>query len=256
MISFYFAECMKRLMFWLAVVWSAAGCTATDESPDRGNVEIPDPVFRAYCLRRFDRNGDGVLSEAEARMVRSVDCRETDVASLVGIERFSNLDSLICMGCRSLRELDVSANRSLRVLICHDCDLRSLDLTYNPALEKLGCGWNPRLLVLNVSRNPRLTLLSCRNLNLLNLNVSRNLRLDTLICGDNRFFSLDVTRNRELLWLDVSRGWRFLSTEELDVSHCPKLRRLDCENVRSLVLRRGQVIPEMYVIGCRIRYRD
>jgi len=249
----------RFLLLPVIVLLAVVGCSRDeerDEMSDPGSVEIPDPVFRAYCLRNFDRDGDGVLSDAEARSIRTVDCRGMEVASLVGIERFPNLDSLVCMDCPSLEELDISANRALRVLICHNCDLWTLDLTFNPALKILGCSGNSRLGTLNVGSNPNLTLLACSGLNIETLNVSRNPRLDTLICGNNRLFSLNVTRNHELIWLDVSQGWAWWRTEKLDVSYCPKLQRLECENVDSLILKRGQVIPELAVAGVRIYYRD
>lgn len=252
---------MRHLLLFLPVlVCLAIGCSREEEPekeiPDRGDVEIPDPVFRAYCLRNFDRDGDGALSSSEARLIRRVNCRGMEIHSLAGIERFPNLDSLVCMDCHSLKELDVSANRSLRVLICHNCDLGTLDLSFNPALKTLGCSGNTRLGVLNVGNNPNLTLLSCFNMNLRTLNVSRNPRLDTLICGGNKLFSLNVTRNCELVWLDVSQGWAWSRTEKLDVSYCPKLQHLQCENVDSLILKRGQTIPEFAVAGVRIYYRD
>lgn len=53
-----------------------------------------DDAFGAFCLRTYDRNGDGVLTVGEIKNVVSLDFDDKDIRSLDGIEYFTGLQSL------------------------------------------------------------------------------------------------------------------------------------------------------------------
>lgn len=55
-----------------------------------------DDAFGAFCLRTYDRNGDGVLTVGEIKNVVSLDFDDKDIRSLDGIEYFTGLQSLYC----------------------------------------------------------------------------------------------------------------------------------------------------------------
>lgn len=89
---------------------------------------IPDAAFRAYCEGRmgeWDTDRNGALSPDEAATVKLIDMSHAlgykgrKVASMDGLEYFTGLVGLWCDGHR-LKELDISANRALRVLLCSE----------------------------------------------------------------------------------------------------------------------------------------
>ena len=63
---------------------------------DNTNVVFEDANFNEYCVENFDTNGDGEISVAEALLVTSITVNPEVVASLKGIEYFTNLQSLDC----------------------------------------------------------------------------------------------------------------------------------------------------------------
>lgn len=71
-----------------------------------------DDAFGAFCLRTYDRNGDGVLTVGEIKNVVSLDFDDKDIRSLDGIEYFTGLQSLYCNQSAggNLVRLDVSRN--------------------------------------------------------------------------------------------------------------------------------------------------
>lgn len=111
----------------------------------------------------------------------------------------------------------------VRELQCDYSDPMRLDVSGNPALEKLNCEGN-RLLDLDVSRNKLLTHLNCNNNLLYNLDVSGLPALRSLQCAGNQLRRIDVSNNQLLEDLDVS--YNYLS--DLNLLRNPLLKRLDC----------------------------
>ena len=62
----------------------------------KGNITVPDAVLAACLFGRYDTNGDGELSGAEARAVKTMDCSRLGVTSVEGLEYFSSLEELKC----------------------------------------------------------------------------------------------------------------------------------------------------------------
>lgn len=111
-----------------AAAEAAEAASAEDEA-------FPDPVFRAYVLENYDRDGDGTLSAKEAQKVKTLDVSGLGITSLAGLERFTKLTALNCAG-NDLSEIDLSGNKSLERLICNDTLIRSVDLGYTSKLSK------------------------------------------------------------------------------------------------------------------------
>ena len=86
--------------------------------PVRDVIYFADANFKAYCLENFDTDGDGEVSPEEALAVTAIDCSDRDIASLVGIEHFTNLVTLDCSGNASLTSIDISNGTSLTTLTC------------------------------------------------------------------------------------------------------------------------------------------
>lgn len=117
---------------------------------------FPDAAFRAWILNPANLNGagqDGTLTEDELQAVTSMDVSNQGIASLKGIEYFTNLESLNCRG-NQLTQLDVNANRQLKNLNAKANWLTSLTLRL-PLLKGLYVGEN-QLTTLDMSHNPKL----------------------------------------------------------------------------------------------------
>ena len=130
------------------------------------------------------------------------------MSSVEGIEAFINLDTLHCC-FNQTKELDVSANTELRVLVCWNSDindqLTSLNISKNKKLEIISVPYN-QLKELDVSNNPSLYFLNCIFNQITNLDVSKNTNLGQLWCDYNQLSSLDISNNFDLrmglVWLD------------------------------------------------------
>ena len=182
---------------------------------------FPDENFRAYILKKIDKDGDGYLSETEIAETTSITC--ADISSLKGIEYFVNVQLIDCRGC-NLTQLDVSENTALEVLYCSKNNLTQLDVSKNTALEDLLCSEN-NLTQLDVSKNTALEYLDCSENNLTQLDVSKNTELQDLDCSGNNLTQLDVSENAKLCELKCYNN----NISQLDVSNKSNLRILACE---------------------------
>ena len=220
--------------------------------PDNMEAAFPDAIFRDYLLKNFDTDGDGRISQSEADDIETIDVNistfskdELKIASLEGIQYFSNLKELYCNG-NKITKLKLSKNTALTTLTCANNlltaldlsnntklvrlefgtnQLTALDITRNTALERLDCISN-QLTELDVTQNTALGYLRCATNKLTALDVTNNTALKELYCGQNQFTHLDVTKNTELTLLSCAAG----VLTELDVTHNEKLETLYCNS--------------------------
>jgi hypothetical protein len=89
----------------------------TEPDSQNAGIEIPDANFKAYVLENFDTDKDGILSKAEADLIKAISCPDLEIASIEGVEKFSNLESLDCSN-NKLVELELRYNKKLNKLIC------------------------------------------------------------------------------------------------------------------------------------------
>lgn len=97
--------------------------------------DFPDDIFREYVLDNFDKNGDGDISSSEAKKVKTIDVSGMGIESLEGIEKFTKLTLLNCSN-NVITSLDLSANKSLATLYCHDNPMDEIDIGYSSKLSK------------------------------------------------------------------------------------------------------------------------
>ena len=164
---------------------------------------FPNENFREYVRRRFDKNGDGSLSEREIARAYNIDVYEEGyIDTLEGIEWFSNL----------------------RGLNCYRCELTTLDISHNPALYDVNCSGNEQMTTLTIGNLEHLYSLNCCDDSLTSLDVSGCPELSMLYCADNQLEELDLSGNS--LLKKLSCGGNLLT--ELDVSHNGELKNLEC----------------------------
>ena len=210
-------------------------------------LDIPDPNFKAYLVANYDQNSDNEISRFEIEKLKSLIVSSLGIASLEGIEHFTNLEGLACDN-NSLTELDLSKNTQLTELTCGYNKISKLILP--PNAEKmtwLSCGENKltgkldcsnwvNLTNLNCHTNNFTALdltgcseligLSCGNNNLTSLNVQDCSNLTTLQCDGNKLSSLDISMCPYLLTLSCGNN----NLETLDLSNCHNLDRLFCQD--------------------------
>ena len=185
---------------------------------------FPDDNFRSYISTNFDTDNQGYLTAEQVAGVKTISCYGKSIASLNGVEYFTELTSLSCEG-NQLTELDVSNNTALTNLGCSSNQLTELDVSNNTALTSLSCGYN-NLSTLDVSNNTALASLSCGSNQLSSLDVSNNTALKWLHCDTNQLTELDVSKNTKL----TSLGCYENQLLELNVSQNTSLTWLACSN--------------------------
>ena len=187
------------------------------------SINFPDANFLSF-VTRYDKDGDGALSETEIAAVTLMNCNKKSIVSLTGIGNFTSLKTLYCIG-NSIEVLDLDGCVSLETLWCHDnVVMELLDVTGCPALKELSC-YNNALTALNVTQNPLLEHINCANNKIASLNLHHSPLLVELYCEKNSLVSLDLTDNPLVENLTCSAN-KLLST--LEISACTNLKDLRC----------------------------
>ena len=216
-------------------VWRSGAVRAdvSGEEPSE-NVEItinrtnfPDPNFRNYISIHVDKaDPKGVLTQDEIESVTEINCSESGIGNLKGIEYFTALEVLDCSNSERLAELDMSACVALKELYCHGCEsLEKLVLTSNVALEELHCAACSALTSLDLSNCVALTRIECSKCHINDLVLGDHPELTSLLCSENYIDELDVTKYPKLkeLWCDQN------DMSKLKVNRNPNLQTLVCD---------------------------
>lgn len=206
-------------------------------------ISFGDVIFKTYCVENFDTSGDGELSEEEAQAVTSINASMLNITSLVGIEYFSNLESIdvsfnkltsldlshslklknIDVSGNKLQELNIEGLSEITSLDCSNNKLGTLDISSAAEIKTLCCN-NNELGVLLLSNNKAITELQCNNNNLASLNLKNNTKLETLYCRKNALSTIDVTRMLNLKNFDCSANsissLNLYQNHALGVLHC------------------------------------
>lgn len=189
-------------------------------------LDIPDPNFKAYLVANYDQNSDNEISRFEIEKLKSLIVSSLGIASLEGIEHFTNLEGLACDN-NSLTELDLSKNTQLTELTCGYNKISKLILP--PNAEKmtwLSCGDNKLTGKLDCSNWVNLTNLNCHTNNFTALDLTGCSELIGLSCGNNNLTSLNVQDCSNLTTLQCDGN----KLSSLDISMCPYLLTLSCRN--------------------------
>ena len=238
---------MKKRLLSILLTMLMVLCTAPFTAfAETGDVAInetnfPDANFRkiveGYDTTKADGTvgADGVLSAAELEAVDEIECYDSGIANLKGIEYFTELTYLDCSNDddsnkNTLTSLDLSKNTKLEYLYCYDNAITSLDLSSNTNLILVNCSDNA-LTSLKLGNNTSLIDLSCSDNALTSLDVSKNTGLKFFNCDGNKLTTLDVSNNTKL-----GESYGSTDTQADGGLHCAKnnLTSLDvskCENL-------------------------
>ena len=252
---------MKKHLFLFILVLLPMMASAEDVKINE--TTFPDTNFRNWVLSQ-DYGADGVLTNEELENITSLNVRHKGIYDLKGIEYFTSLKVLICLGnqlttldvsgcteldtlaCSSnqLTTLNVSMNTKLISLQCHGNQLSTLDLSNNTALRRIHCNAN-KLTSLDVSKNTALTILQCSSNLLTTLDVTKNSAMTSLSCTDNKLTTLYVSNNKSLDGIFCFNN----QLTSLDVSGCSALKTLSCSynQLTTLDLSGCSVLEEL---GC------
>ena len=154
-------------------------------TPAVGDVVFNDAAFEIFIVSIFDTNHDGVISDAEAKAIIEINCRNLGIKSVMGIEKFVNLEKFDCSDNEITGTFDLSSNVNLTNVVCSDNLITSINVSTCTSLSFLMCPGN-RLNNLDLSLNRLLSFLDCQdNTGLNNVRLSESVRNNITIYKDS-----------------------------------------------------------------------
>jgi Leucine-rich repeat (LRR) protein len=156
---------------------------------------IPDANFEAAltALDYDDIPNDGQVPTYAIENVVSLDVRNLNISSIVGIEDFTALETLN-VNDNNITSLDISNNINLKFLRAVDNGFASLDVTNNPLLEDIRVEQNA-LSSIDLSNQPNLRILQIDRNNLNAIDLSTNTQLTRCRIFYNNLTTLDLSNN-------------------------------------------------------------
>ena len=201
-------------------------------------VNIPDANFKAKLLEanyfngiaqnlsnqyiKIDANNDGQIQESEALQVKVLDIPSAKIESLMGLEKFTNLQGLNCTN-NKLTILDVTNLKNLKELFCSTNQLISINVSGLINMQNLDCDSN-QLTSINILGLKNLINLNCGFNKLSSINVTESISLKTLSFSGNHLSTIDLT---SLVGLE-ELNCEYNQLSALDVTNLKNLKRLIC----------------------------
>ena len=199
----YVKTTQKEVTFTAGKITNLGALVQDDNFTEALNAAFANAVKEFNPNIQWRANPDGTVSLDEynkfqiiRNRVTFLDLQNKNITSLAGIEYFTNLETLDCMG-NQLTTLDVTKLTSLMFLVCNDNQLTALDVTGLTSLKNLLCSGN-QLTTLDVTGLTSLTDLECNGNQLVSLDVSTLEELEILWCHGNKMTALDITNNAYL----------------------------------------------------------
>jgi Leucine-rich repeat (LRR) protein len=220
-------SCFLILTLFLFSTVQAQGITISDANFKAKLLEANDNSYIAIGINgekiKIDTNNDNEIQLNEALNVFELNINFFNISDLKGIENFTNLKVLQCVG-NLLKTLDTSGLNNLKALYCSNNQILNLNVLASENLEVLQCHSNP-LADLNVSGLKKLITLDCVYSNLINLNLSGLSNLETLNCNNNQLTNLNVTGAVNLKYLKCD----YNKLDNINVLECINLETLICD---------------------------
>ena len=199
----YVKTTQKEVTFTAGKITNLGALVQDDNFTEALNAAFANAVKEFNPNIQWRANPDGTVSLDEYNKFQIIRnggpflfLRNKNITSLAGIEYFTDLETLDCMG-NQLTTLDVTKLTNLTGLICAGNQLTTLDVTKLTNLTTLICSGN-QLTALDVTGLTSLTDLECSDNQLVSLDVSTLEELKILWCHGNKMTALDITHNAYL----------------------------------------------------------
>lgn len=183
-----------------------------------------DPVLQA-AVATADADNDGQLSAAEIATITSLDLKNSEVASLEGIQYLTELTSLNLQSCTKLTALDLSVGLDklefLQVGFCSN--LETLTLGNKPALKEIYAQYSG-LTDIDLSGTPALETISLASTNIENISITNNTSLQKFTAGGSTLKSVDLTGCTNVTSISLPYVSNFSS---FDISQFPLLESFE-----------------------------
>jgi len=125
-------------------------------------TSIPDNNFeQALIDLGYDTTLDNYVLTKNIERVRCLKINHKSIKSLKGIEAFTKLSYLSCVG-NKIQTLNLSSNRSLKKLFASNNRIKSIDLSNNQKLKVVGLD-NNNFTSLDMTKLPHLVRLYCQS---------------------------------------------------------------------------------------------
>lgn len=195
------------------------------------DVSLPDPAFREFILANYDSDGNGKLSQAEAKAITSLDVANKGITTLEGVRAMTNLRTLVCDNNLIEGELNLSGLKNLTDLTCGYNRYSKLNLAGCSGLVNLRANDNYTSSAgVNTFYMTAIDLTGCSAVKYINLqdntlsaiNLSDCAALEDLHLEINNIKSIDLTHCQKLIWAHIRNN--NLGGGSVDFTKCPNIQ--------------------------------
>ncbi len=173
-----------------------------DESYQEDKTYIADVEFEKYLIELgLDDEIDGFVRTSNINSLGQIDARERGIKSLVGIEDFENLNSLVASNNDISGVLDLSFNKQLTYVDLPFNPLEEIYFNNNISLERILIYETNTLEVLEISNSPNLKELSVHDTKLKELDLSNSPVIEHIRIWDSKLSALDLSNQSSLKYL-------------------------------------------------------
>lgn len=173
-----------------------------DESYQEDKTYIADAEFEKYLIELgLDNEIDGFILTSNINSLERIDARERRIKSLVGIEDFENLNSLVAGNNNISGVLDLSFNKKLAYVDLPFNPLEEVYFNNNTSLEGIFLYGTYTLEVLEIPNSPNLKQLGVHDTKLKKLDLSNSPIIEHLRIWDSKLTELDLSNQSSLKYL-------------------------------------------------------
>ncbi|MFG4000879.1 T9SS type A sorting domain-containing protein [Flavobacterium aquidurense] len=241
--------------------WIAKDAKATYSSqPCETNYQytlIPDVNFEKRLISLGIDSGavDGKVITSKISNVTYlyIPASTEKITDLTGIADFIALERFYCFG-QALTNIDLSANKKLKLVDVSGNNLSTLDLSANTAVEEVVC-YSNKFTALDFSNNTALKNINASSNQLTTINVSKNTLLSTLILYTNKIANIDLSNNTALTDLTINNN----KLAAIDLSKNLSLKTLNINSnspLTGLNISKNTMLTYLDASGCYLKTLD
>ena len=173
-----------------------------DESYQEDKTYIADVEFEKYLIELgLDDEIDGFVPTSNINSLEQIFATERGIKSLVGIEDFKNLNSLVASNNYISGVLDLSFNKQLAYVDLPFNPLEEIYFKNNISLEGVFIYGTYTLEVLEIANSPNLKQLAVHDTKLKKLDLSNSPIIEHIRIWDSKLTELDLSNQSSLKYL-------------------------------------------------------